>query len=168
MNKSLIRQIAWPTLFAAIGASLTLGILHLKRENTRFADPEGYYYGKKNWIKLPPGKGPELISNFREDQKRIWPHYFRLRVGSKDSILRGFWIDKAMLADIDQNVLNQGNTEPVTGYHVFLGKWDTAGKRFYSLVVRATVKDSKNANKDTGEGDFYDMVEPCPDNCGGN
>lgn len=161
-NLNLVKQISWRLLFVVIGVIIAFIYFHFKITEKRF------FYGPKlsqEWRKLGGDTGRILMRDYLDEQNGVWPHYLRLRTGDKEEILRGFWIDRKMLEEIQREVSATPGNPAISGYSVFFGKWDEWAKRYYSLVVRAT---TGVPNKDgRGVGPFYDMVDPCPDNCSG-
>jgi len=156
---TFVKKTSWALVFILIGIGLAL--LYFQNFNRRhqfnFVNAP-----KRNWADIGD-KGKDLMSNYLNEQENIWPHYFRLRTGDKEEILRGFWIDKKMLDKMNSDVAALPGAPVVNGYHVFFGKWDEDAKRYYSLVVRAS-----QGIANAGVGNYFDMVDPCPDNCGGN
>ncbi len=116
------------------------------------------------WQPLPHdgNDGPGMLKRYQEESKDLWyPLKVRLREANKDSVLRGFWLDRRM---IDQ-IFGQG--EGFDGIRIYFGKKHDAGKRQYSLVFIGT-KPSQQLKKEGSEdgGLYFDYVDPCPTNCG--
>jgi len=162
-TRDTVKKISWPLFFVAIGLIIGFFYFQFKMKEKRF------FYGpalsKSEWRQLGKDTGKILLQNYLDEQKGVWPHFLRLRTGDKEEILRGFWIDRQMLDEINQIVSATPGSPQISGYSIFLGKWDDRAKRYYSLVVRATTGAPNKTG--AGVGPFYDMVDPCPDNCGG-
>lgn len=152
-----LKPISKPLLFVLIGIAIALAFFYFKYKKTGlFQNGESSY-----WTEIRDDEAKKLLSNYLEEQRNIWPHYFRLRTGDNEEILRGFWIDKKMIDEINRIVATMPNNPQINGYNIFLGKWGENAKRYYSLVVRATQYPDT-----TGVGKYFDMVDPCPDDCG--
>ncbi|RYF51271.1 MAG: hypothetical protein EOO38_03635 [Cytophagaceae bacterium] len=159
---SLIRKVSWPLLFIIIGFAAAILYLELfvKPRQVSFSEDPAI----PKWQEIGEKQGRAITANYLREQQNIWPHYFRLRTGDDEEVLRGFWIDKNMLNAIDSTVSAGTGNKEIDGYSIFLGKWEENAKRYYSLVVRATGNDG---TKSSGKGPWYDMVDPCPSNCKG-
>ena len=165
---TVVKKISWRLLFIILGFSIALLYVYLKLQRNVFRDK----IATMQWVDL--GKDDKgLMANYENEQKGIWPHFLRLRTGEKEEILRGFWIDKNML-DAIQKIVDNIPADPkpvINGYSVFLGKNEDYARGYYSLVVRATEgkKNVMTGGLDTlGVGNYFDMVDPCPDDCGGD
>lgn len=159
----IIKKVSYATLLMLIGASLTVLCFYLSRRDFVFGITP-------MWTQISDNTAEGLRKTYKDEQEGIWLPSFRLRTVDQNMdkvILKGFWIDSAMLKNI--NAANEAidPTVRINGYHVYFGKYDTADRRHYALVVRASHRVSmggRDINK--GVGPYYDFVDPCPDNCG--
>jgi hypothetical protein len=164
INLTIVKRISWWLLLVIIGFFIALVYLHFKNRESQFAYAvhEGV---TKPWTRLEDKKAKDIMRNYLGEQDNIWPNYFRLRTGREKKVLRGFYLDKVMLDSIVY--VADSLKQKIDGFHIYMGKWDTANKRYYSLVVRGAGKPLTSKDTSGGAvGPYFDMVEPCPDNCG--
>jgi hypothetical protein len=164
-NLAIVKRISNRTIFILIGIGLTIGYLYLKRKELKFNRQAA-------WVEIPSGTAKDIMQKYQDEQEGIWLASYRLRTvdrNKKEQVLRGFWLDSMMLKDIQDAVFKEDPSIKINGYNVFFAKYDTADKRHYALVVRATQFVKKATGDDNeGVGPYFDFVDPCPDNCGGN
>lgn len=164
MKKDLVARVSIGVVFLIIGIVSTLLYVYYSNHIESFYNA-GEAGRKENYIPVTKDKAQELMANYVKDQDRVWPEHLSLRTGKDKQRLRGFWIDAKLLKDVSDSLEVNHPGTVISGYNVFLAKWDTAQLRFYSLVVRATGA-MNSERRPGGIGNYFDMVDPCPDQCG--
>jgi hypothetical protein len=118
---------------------------------------------KDKWQELPydGNDGPTMRRSYEDESSRLW-YPLRTMVGREEQVLRGFWVDRRMLETI---FAQPGQYD---GIRIYFGKRANAGKREYSLVFVGTTANTMGNKSSNDSGKYYDYVDPCPTNCGGD
>lgn len=86
-------------------------------------------------------------SNYSADQQKL-PSLYRL-YSTRDTTetLKGFWITKKMLQNLDEIIAKNNPNSKIVGYSLYLGKADRAeNKRTYNLVIRGSLLSDDKTN----------------------
>ena len=164
-NETLtVKRVPFYLFLILVGVGIAIGYFLFQRKDYSFLTN----LNRSDWIQLPENEATDLMDRYKKEQAGIMLSSYRLRT-STDKILEGFWIDKKMIDSINNIVARESPNALINGYNVFFGKYDKAKRRHYALVVRATADPNPaDATVDTlGIGKYFDMVDPCPDHCGG-
>ncbi len=122
----------------------------------------------------------EYLNNYLIAQDSLGEAYKISTSGGKT--LRGFWLSKKTLDEIDESIRKSGEKRDIVGYSIYFGKPETFARNSrqdINLVVRGTVP-RKEGGGDAAKmmrvaeeeapiedaGDYFDTIDPCPIHCG--
>lgn len=167
MSKDLIKKIAFAFGLIIIGALFGYFISKFQKDIPPILiTQKGQWKHYKTQSELSEIRN--MLDKFVKDSTGNYYHTRPNNTGHR-RLLRGFWIEKNMLDTINSYIEKDYPTDSLVGYHVLFGKIDNKGVIEYKLVVRGSVTSkTKNNQLITSAGDYFDMVDPCPDNCGTN
>lgn len=151
------------TYLLLLGVGLLLGyFLFCKKEFFIISPSLNSMTNKIEWAPIKDSStAAGWINNYRKEADGLW---YPLRV-SKDTILKGFWIDRKMI-----ETMFKQDSAAVNGIRIYFAQKDPTLRRTYNLVFVATKhfygKPKLDPNGNDDFGGYFDYVDPCPNNCG--
>ena len=177
-EKLSVKRLPFYLFLILLGFLLFYVFDYVRGDNNSAGDSSGV---KSGATKIDEKTAKEYMSHYLEAQKSIGEEY---KISTRDGqTLRGFWISKKTLQEIDESIKKSGDPRDVIGYSIYFGKtesYERGRKQVLNLVVRGSLpnenyqpntKTTMMKLTDTDSpiedaGDYFDTIDPCPIHCG--
>ncbi|MFT4092340.1 MAG: hypothetical protein QM640_01780 [Niabella sp.] len=157
-----VRRVPFYILLVAIGiilGYLAYSIINKQGEFATFVATDPH--------QIDSTEARQYMDKFKERHPKVAGQYWALTTiqNGKKVLLRGFFINKTIIDSI--NFL--AGKDSLTGYGIYFGRRPSAKdpKLEENTIVIRGVTDKTKKSVSNVENIYYDKVNPCPEDCGG-